>query len=122
MDFNAFRTVGVFGIDVNGRMAGHNANMVEMTVADFAAADTDAYGMGVETAERAMGDGDAFAGAWMFQLLFAGTQRKSVITSVKDTVADGYIGTTVDVQSIIFRDERTVKYLHFMDLNILAAV
>lgn len=122
MDFNPFRTVGIFGIDVNGRMAGHDTNMVEMTVADFAAADTDADGMGVETAERAMGDGDTFAGAWMLQLLFAGTKREGVITRVKDTVADGYIRTAVDVQSIVFGDERTVEYFHFMDLYILAAI
>ena len=122
MDFNTFRAVGIFGIDVNGRMAGHDANMVEMTVADFAAADTNADGMGVETAERAMGDGDTFAGAWLLQLLFAGTKREGVITRVKDTVADGYIRTAVDVQSIVFGDERTVEYFHFMDLYILAAI
>ena len=122
MDFDSFRTVGIFGIDVNGRMAGHDTNMVEMTVADFAAADTDAYGMGVETAERAMGDGDTFAGAWMLQLFFASTKREGVITSVKDTVSDGYIRTAVDVQTIVFGDERTVQYLHFMNLHILAAV
>ena len=122
MDFNAFRTIGVFGVDVNGRMTSHDANMVEMTVADFATSDADADGMGVETAERTMGDGDAFAGAWMFQLLFAGTQRKSVITSVKDTVADSYIRTAVDVQSIVFGDERTVEYFHFMDLHVLATI
>ena len=107
---------------MNGRMTGHDANVVKMTVANFATSDADADGMGVETAECAMGNGDAFAWAWMFQLLFAGTKREGVIPSVKDTVADSYIRTTVDVQSIIFRDEWTVKYLHFMDLHILAAI
>ena len=103
-------------------MAGHDANMVELAVANFTAADANADGMGVETAERAMGDGDTFAGAWMLQLLFAGTKREGVITRVKDTVADGYIRTAIDVQTIVFRNERTINYLHFMDLYILAAV
>ncbi len=114
--------VGVFGIDMNGRMTGHDANMVEMTVANFATTDADADGMGVETAERAMGNGDAFAWARMLQRLVASAKREGVIPSVKDTVADSYIRTTVDVQSIIFRDKWTVKYLHFMDLYILAAI
>ena len=103
-------------------MAGHDSNVVEMTVANFATSDADTDGMSVKAAERAMGDGDTFAWAWMLQLLFAGTQREGVITSVKDTVADGYIRTAIDVQTIVFRNERTVKYLHFMDLYILAAV